>query len=368
LRQAATRAQIFAGFVGPMMNAINNLGLAIVAGTGGALAVSGMASVGTIATFINYTRMFGRPLNDIANLYNSIQSAMAGAERVFEIIDETPEVDAPHVQPLAQIKGEVVFDDVTFSYQEGRPILKQVGLHARPGQTVALIGPTVAGKTTIINLLTRFYEIDSGRIAIDGQDIRDIPKDDLHRQLGIVLQDTFLFAGTVKDNIRYGRLGATDEEVAAAARLANAEQFIHRLPQGYDTVLAERGSNLSHGQRQLLAIARAILADPSILILDGATSSVDTRKEKHLQEAMHRLMAGRTNFVIAHRLSTIREADEILAINHGEIIERGTHEELLTQEGFYYRLYTSQFGEVEDEEIVVNKETAIAGMALTTSS
>jgi len=368
LRQSATRAQIFAGFVGPIMNLVNNLGLAIVAGMGGMLAVQGVATVGTIATFINYTRQFGRPLNDIANLYNSIQSAMAGAERVFEIIDEPVEVDAPDAKPLEQIKGDVVFEDVSFSYVENVPVLKHVSMHARPGQIIALIGPTGAGKTTIVNLLTRFYEIDSGRISIDGMDIREIRKGDLRRQLGIVLQDTFLFSGTVKDNIRYGRLEASDEEIVAAAKLANADIFIRRLPQGYDTPLSERGGNLSQGQRQLLAIARAILADPRILILDEATSSVDTRTEKNIQEAMLRLMEGRTSFVIAHRLSTIRDADQILVINHGEIIERGSHDELLAQKGFYYALYTGQArfaakeGDDGPEEIEIAHERDAVGV------
>ena len=343
LRQAATRAQIFAGFIGPMMNCVNNLGLAIVAGFGGWMAVQGLATVGTIASFITFSRQFGRPLNELATLYGAIQSAIAGAERVFAVIDEPPEVDAPDAQPLAQIRGAVVFDDVSFAYDADVPVLKHVDLEAAPGQIVALVGPTGAGKTTIVNLLTRFYEIDSGQITIDGQDIRLIKKDDLRRQLGIVLQDTFLFAGTVIDNIRYGRLDATDDEVIAAAKLANADQFIHRLPQGYATPLSERGSNLSQGQRQLLAIARALLANPSILILDEATSSVDTRTEQHIQEAMLRLMTGRTSFVIAHRLSTIRDADQILVIDQGKIVERGTHAELLARQGFYARLYASQF-------------------------
>jgi ATP-binding cassette subfamily B multidrug efflux pump len=349
LRGAATRAQIFSGLVGPLMNGVNNTGLAIVAGAGGLLAVHGAATIGTIASFINYTRQFGRPLNDISNLYNSIQAAMAGAERVFEIMDEPPEIDAPPDASLPPIAGDVVFEEVSFAYEPETPVLKRISLHARPGETVALIGPTGAGKTTIVNLLTRFYEIDSGSIRIDGREIRAIPKDALRRQLGIVLQDTFLFAGSVRENIRYGRLDATAEEVAAAARLANADSFIHHLPHGYDTVLSERGSNLSHGQRQLLAIARAVLADPRILILDEATSSVDTRTEQHIQEAMRRLMAGRTGFVIAHRLSTIREADQILVIDHGEIIERGTHAELLEQRGFYYQLQAGVSHEVADE-------------------
>jgi ATP-binding cassette subfamily B multidrug efflux pump len=344
LQRAATRAEIFAGFVGPMMNLVNNLGFAIIAGAGGWMALRGLATVGTIASFINYARQFGRPLNEIAQLYAQIQGAIAGAERVFEILDEVPELaDAPDARPLEQVMGDVVFEDVCFGYELSVPVLKQVGFHAEPGQTIALVGPTGAGKTTIVNLLTRFYDINSGQIAVDGKDIRQVKKADLRRQLGIVLQDTFLFSDTVMENIRYGRLDATDEEVIAAARLANADPFIRRLPQGYQTELSERGSNLSQGQRQLLAIARAILADPGILILDEATSSVDTRTEKYIQEAMLRLMEGRTSFVIAHRLSTIREADNILVINGGRIIERGTHDELLAQRGFYHNLYMSQF-------------------------
>jgi ATP-binding cassette subfamily B protein len=344
LQRASTRARIFAGTIGPLANFVNNISFAVVAGAGGWMAVQGLATVGTIASFVNYARQFARPLNQMANLYNSIQSAIAGAERVFEILDEIPELaDALDAQPLEEIRGDVTFDDVCFGYERNVPVLKHVGLHAEPGQTIALVGPTGAGKTTIVNLLTRFYDIGSGSIRIDGMDIRQVRKDDLRRQLGIVLQDTFLFSDTVMENIRYGQLDATDEEVIAAARLANADTFIHRLPQGYDTPLSERGSNLSQGQRQLLAIARAILADPGILILDEATSSVDTRTEKSIQEAMLRLMEGRTSFVIAHRLSTIREADNILVINDGEIIERGSHDELLVQRGFYHNLYMSQF-------------------------
>ena len=344
LRHVSTRAQIFAGVIGPLTNLVNNIAFAIVAGAGGWMAVRGMATVGTIASFVSYARQFARPLNQIAALYNSIQSAIAGAERVFQVIDEVPEItDAPDAVPLEVVKGDVVFEDVTFGYEEGVPVLKDVSLHAAPGETIALVGPTGAGKTTIVNLLTRFYDIDSGSIGVDGTDVRWLVRDDLRRALGIVLQDTFLFSDTVMENIRYGRLDATDEEVIAAARLANADHFVHRLPQGYQTPLSERASNLSQGQRQLLAIARAVLADPGILILDEATSSVDTRTERHIQEAMLRLMAGRTSFVIAHRLSTIREADRILVINDGEIIERGTHDELLARGGFYHHLYVSQF-------------------------
>ena len=344
LQHVATGAHIFAGLLGPMTNFVNNVSLAIIAGTGGWMAVQGLATVGTIASFVNYARQFGRPLNQIANLYNAVQSALAGAERIFEILDEVPELaDAPDAQPLDGVRGEVIFDDVCFGYKQDVPVLKRVSLRAEPGQTIALVGPTGAGKTTIVNLLTRFYDIDSGNVTIDGKDIRRVKKADLRRQLGIVLQDTFLFSESVMENIRYGRLDATDEEVVAAARLSNADHFIRRLPQGYRTPLSERGSNLSLGQRQLLAIARAILADPGVLVLDEATSSVDTRTEKHIQEAMLRLMEGRTSFVIAHRLSTIRDADNILVVNDGEIIERGTHEQLLAQEGFYHRLYMSQF-------------------------
>ncbi len=344
LRKAASRAQIFAGTLGPISNFVNNTGFAIVAGAGGWMAVQGLATVGTIAAFINYARQFSMPLNQIAQLYNSIQSAIAGAERVFAILDETPElIDAPDAIPLSNIRGDVVFTDVCFGYEPDVPVLKHVSMHARRGQTIALVGPTGAGKTTIVNLLTRFYDIDSGSITVDGIDIRQLKMADLRRELGIVLQDTYLFADTVMENIRYGRLDATDDEVVAAAKLANADQFIHRLPEGYQTELSERAGNISQGQRQLLAIARAILADPSILILDEATSSVDTRTEKNIQEAMLRLMEGRTSFVIAHRLSTIRDADAILVINDGEIIERGTHDALLAQHGFYYNLYMSQF-------------------------
>lgn len=340
-RDHGIRAQFFSGMVGPLMNTANNLGLLVVAVTGGVLAVRGLTSVGTIATFLNYTRQFGRPLNEIANLYNVLQTALAGAERVFEVIDEPAEQDAAQTASMRSIRGEVVFDQVCFAYRPGTRVLDKVNLEAKPGEMIALIGPTGAGKTTIVNLLTRFYEVESGRVLIDGVDLCDLPKAQLRRQIGLVLQDTFLFAGSVMENIRYGRLEATDEEVKAAAKLANADAFIHRLPDGYDSKLTERGSNLSHGQRQMLSIARAILADPAILILDEATSSVDTRTEKHIQEAMLRLMKGRTSFVIAHRLSTIRSANQILVVNQGTIQERGTHAELLEQKGFYWRLCQS---------------------------
>jgi ATP-binding cassette subfamily B multidrug efflux pump len=344
VRQVGIHAQTYAMLVPPLMGILSNANIAVLAGLGGWMTLQGWATVGTIAAFYNYSRKFAAPLRQLGNLYNQIQSALAGAERVFEVIDEQAELtDAPDAVALADVAGEVVFDHVDFCYVPGVPVIKDVSLRAEPGQTVALVGPTGAGKTTIVNLLTRFYDIDGGAIRIDGKDIRDVQKASLRQQLGIVLQDTFLFSESVMENIRYGRLDATDEEVIAAARLANADHFIRRLPQGYDTRLSERGSNLSQGQRQLLAIARAVLADPGILILDEATSSVDTRTEVHIQEAMLRLMEGRTSFVIAHRLSTIRGADRLLVVNGGRIIERGTHHELLAQQGFYYNLYMSQF-------------------------
>jgi ATP-binding cassette, subfamily B, multidrug efflux pump len=348
LQKVSRRARVLSGLMGPIMNMVNNIGLAIVASSGGWLALQGLATVGQVAAFVNYSGRLGFPLSQIAQLFNSIQSALAGAERVFELMDELPESDAVDARPLERLRGEVSLEQVDFGYEPGVPVLTQVSLQARPGQMIALVGPTGAGKTTIANLLTRFYDVDGGTIRIDGQDVCLVKKEDLRRRVGLVLQDNFLFAETVMENIRYGRLDATDEEVIAAAKLANADLFIHRLPQGYQTVLTERGGNLSQGQRQLLAIARAVLADPDILILDEATSNVDTRTEKHLQEALLRLMQGRTSFVIAHRLSTIRDADQVLVIDGGQIIETGTHESLLEQKGYYHRLYWSQFkGQVQ---------------------
>jgi len=344
LRVAGTRAEIFGSVLGPVMNLVNNCGYAIVVGAGGWMALKSWVTVGTIAAFINYAHQFNRPLGHIAHIINHIQSALAGAERVFEIMDKTPELtDSPKAKPLDRVNGDVVFDRVTFGYNPGILVLDDVSFHARPGQTVALVGPTGAGKTTLVNLLSRFYDIETGAILIDGADIRTIRKNDLRRALGVVLQDTYLFATSVMENIRYGSLEADNDAVIASAKLANADAFIRHLPSGYDTVLSERGGNLSQGQRQLIAIARAVLADPGILILDEATSSVDTRTEKHIQDALLRLMHGRTSFVIAHRLSTIREADGILVIDHGRIVERGTHESLMAKRGFYHRLYMSQF-------------------------
>lgn len=343
--EAGVHANSYALLLMPITSVLGNLFVIVLAGLGGWLALAGLVSVGIIATFINYAQQFVNPLRQLANLYNSIQSALAGAERIFAIFDVPGETDDSDdaAPPLDGLRGDVAFDHVRFGYAPSAVILRDLSFEAKPGQVVALVGPTGAGKTTIINLLTRFYEIESGVIRIDGRDIRSIPKRELRRNLGLVLQDVFLFSGSVLENIRYGRLEATDEQVMEAAKLAEADAFIRLLPQGYQTQLSERAGNLSQGQRQLLAIARAILADPAILILDEATSSVDTRTEARIQRALLTLMKGRTSFVIAHRLSTIAEADQILVIEHGELAERGKHLELLAQRGVYHRLYTSQF-------------------------
>jgi ATP-binding cassette subfamily B multidrug efflux pump len=341
---AGVYANSYALLLMPITSVLGNLFVIVLAGLGGWLALSGLVSVGIIATFISYGQSFVQPLRQLANLYNSIQAALAGAERIFAIVDLPPELDDPaEVVALAEVRGDVIFDHVRFGYLPDVPVLQDLSFEAKPGQVVALVGPTGAGKTTIINLLTRFYEINGGSVRIDGKDIRSLKKHDLRQNLGLVLQDVFLFSGSVLDNIRYGRLEASDAEVIEAAKLAEADAFIRLLPNGYETQLSERAGNLSQGQRQLLAIARAILADPAILILDEATSSVDTRTEVRIQRAFLNLMRGRTSFVIAHRLSTIVDADQILVIEHGALAESGKHAELLTRRGVYHRLYTSQF-------------------------
>ncbi|WP_416827816.1 ABC transporter ATP-binding protein [Ectobacillus polymachus] len=337
------KAQIWSGFLMPIMNVINNIGFAMVAIVGGILAVKGMITVGVIASFLSYSRQFVRPLNDLANIFNTLQSGLAGAERVFEVLDEEEEKpDVPDAVALMNPKGQVVFEDVSFGYRSDVPILKHISFTSDEGSSTALVGPTGAGKTTIVNLLTRFYDVSAGRITIDGRDIRDYTRDSVRRCFGIVLQDTYLFSGTIKENIKYGNPEATDDEVEDAAQMANADEFIKRLPDRYDTSLAENGGNLSQGQRQLLAIARVILAKPSILILDEATSSIDTRTELHIQDALLQIMKGRTSFIIAHRLNTIRDADAIMVIDHGEIVEQGSHSSLLEEKGAYYNMVRHQ--------------------------
>lgn len=351
LREVGLSAQIWSGYIMPLMNVINNIGFATVAGIGGVLAVRGLTTIGVIASFLGYSRAFSRPLNELSNIYNLLQSAVAGAERVFEVLDVQQEPDdQPGAVALDNPEGNVVFDKVGFGYRSDVPVLRGVTFSAEAGSNTALVGPTGAGKTTIANLLARFYDVSEGRILIDGRDLRDYTRDSLRRCFGIVLQDTCLFSGTIRENIRYGRLAATDAEVEAAATTARADPFIRRLPKGYETFLSESGGTLSQGERQLVTIARAILADPRILILDEATSNVDTRTEIHIQEAMRTLMKGRTSFIIAHRLSTIRDADCIMVIDHGRIIEKGNHRDLLALGGVYGAMYRGQFANIPEAE------------------
>ncbi|MCM3694062.1 ABC transporter ATP-binding protein [Neobacillus niacini] len=348
LREVGLKAQIWSGFLMPIMNVINNLGFAIVAVTGGFLAVKGMITIGAIASFITYSRQFVRPLNDLAQIFNMLQSGVAGAERVFEILDEQEEPDdQKDAIVLDKPKGHVVFENVSFGYRGDVPILKNVSFESDIGSSTALVGPTGAGKTTIVNLLTRFYDVTEGRILLDGHDIREYTRDSLRSCFGFVLQDTYLFSGSIKENIKYGKPSASDEEVIHAAKMANADAFIRRLPNQYETSLSENGGNLSQGQRQLIAIARVILAKPAVLILDEATSSIDTRTELHIQEALLTLMEGRTSFIIAHRLNTIRDADSIMVIDNGQILEKGNHGELMNQQGKYYHMFFNQFKNVE---------------------
>ncbi|WP_453997442.1 ABC transporter ATP-binding protein [Bacillus nitroreducens] len=344
LRGSAMAADTVSGFLGPVNNFINNIGLGLVIAVGAVLAVHNLATVGIIGSFVLYSRQFFRPINQLSNLINLFQSAIAGAERVYEIMDETPDiVDKENAITVDSLKGEVEFSHVNFSYEEDSPILKNVHFAVKAGEKIALVGPTGSGKTTIINLLTRFYDVSSGELMVDGRNIQDYQLSGLRKKIGVVLQDTFLFSGTIMENIRYGRLDATDEEVVTAAKMASAHQYIQHLPDGYHTWITFGGANLSQGQRQLLAIARAILADSDILILDEATSSIDTNTEIEIQKGINRLTEGKTSFIIAHRLKTIENADRILVIHQGEIIESGTHKELLAKKGFYFNMYDSQF-------------------------
>ncbi|WP_304518315.1 ABC transporter ATP-binding protein [Cohnella sp. REN36] len=346
LYDAGWRAQFVSGIIMPLMSLIGNIGYVAISVVGGVLVTRGSINIGDIQAFIQYARQFTMPITQTANIANIIQSTIASAERVFELLDEEEEVkEAKEELDLARAKGNVAFRDVSFGYKADAPLIEHMNIDVKAGQTVAIVGPTGAGKTTLVNLLMRFYEVNDGAITVDGVDITRLKRGNLRSLFGMVLQDTWLFNGTIRDNIAYGRAGATEEEIVEAARAAHADHFIRTLPDGYDTILNEEASNLSQGQKQLLTIARAILADPAILILDEATSSVDTRTEVQIQKAMNALMENRTSFVIAHRLSTIREADLILVMNKGSVIEKGTHEELLAQEGFYADLYNSQFSD-----------------------
>ena len=343
LRDKQIFAQFFGGIMGPVMNGSGQISYSVTAIVGGILCVLRGFDLGGLTVFVNYSRQFTRPINEFSMQMNTVFSALAGAERVFKIMDEEPEApDSPEAVTLDPCQGHVVLQDVTFGYNPDKTILKHISFYAKPGQKIALVGSTGAGKTTITNLITRFYDIDSGSITIDGIDIKNIKRENLRSNIAMVLQDTHLFTGTIRENIRYGRLDATDEEVEAAAKLASAHHFIRRLEHGYDTMIEGDGANLSQGQRQLLNIARAAISKAPILILDEATSSVDTRTERHIEHGMDRLMATRTTFVIAHRLSTVRNANAIMVLENGEIIERGDHDELLAMKGRYYELYTGK--------------------------
>ena len=353
LYDAGWKAQFVSGIIMPLMRFVGNIGYVFVAVVGGILVTQGKIAIGDVQAFIQYAQQFTQPIAQIANFANIIQSSMASAERLFEILDEPEEVpETADANVIEHPEGAVQFEHVRFGYSEDNILMQDMNIDVKPGQMIAIVGPTGAGKTTLVNLLMRFYEVNDGKILVDGVDITEIKRGALRRMFGMVLQDTWLFNGTIRDNIAYGRGETDDEEVMRAAKAANADHFIRTLPGGYNTVLNEEASNISAGQKQLLTIARAFLADPEILILDEATSSVDTRTEMLIQKAMTELMKGRTNFVIAHRLSTIRDADLILVMNHGTIVEKGTHEELLAQNGFYAELYNSQFtGRVLEPEV-----------------
>jgi len=354
LYNAGWRAQFVSGIIMPLMRFIGNIGYVFVAVVGGIMVTKGTIAIGDVQAFIQYAQQFTQPITQLANFANVIQSAMASAERIFELLDEQEEIpEAVDAKVIEHPEGEVQFQHVRFGYNEDTVLMEDMNIDVQPGQMIAIVGPTGAGKTTLVNLLMRFYEVDSGQILVDGVDITEIKRGELRRTFGMVLQDTWLFNGTIRANIAYGRDGATEKEIIRAARAAYADHFIRTLPEGYNTVLNEDATNISQGQKQLLTIARAFLADPEILILDEATSSVDTRTEMQIQKAMTELMKGRTSFVIAHRLSTIRDADLILVMNHGSIIEKGTHKELLAKGGFYADLYNSQFtGRALQEEAV----------------
>lgn len=351
LALVSRKAQFMSGLVGPVLDLIGYMAFILICVFGSLYVINGQMTIGGITAFFTYAMLFMQPIVSLGNITNKLQSSFACAERVFTLLDEEEEVPDETGTVMDTTNGEVEFRNVSFRYLEDKPLIENLNLHVQPGQLVAIVGPTGGGKTTLVNLLMRFYDVDEGQICIDGTDIRSIPRENLRRLFGMVLQDTWLFRGTIRENIAYGRVGATQEEVLAAANAARVTHFINTLPDGFDTVLDEDGTNISQGQRQLLTIARAILADPSILILDEATSSVDTRTELLIQQAMKTLMTGRTNFVIAHRLSTIREADIILVVNHGKIVETGRHEELLARNGFYADLYNSQFGFFETTAI-----------------
>lgn len=347
-RKCSIKANVWGGIMGPAMNIINNLNYLIVAAFGAYFTVTGAISVGDVQAILQYSRQLSQPINQISNQYANILTAIAGAERVFNILDTPDEVDEGKTElDIPNMSGNVDFSHINFSYVKGKQVIKDFNLEVKQGQKIALVGATGSGKTTIVNLLTRFYDIDSGMITLDGVDINDIPKKELRSAIAIVLQDTVLFHDTIGNNIKYGRLDATDDEVKAAAETAEAREFIERLPEGYNTVLSEGGSNLSQGQRQLLSIARAVLADPKILILDEATSSVDTRTEMHIQQAMVALMKNRTSLIIAHRLSTIRDSDMIIVMKDGQVMESGNHDQLLEKKGVYYGLYQNQFAGIE---------------------
>jgi ATP-binding cassette subfamily B multidrug efflux pump len=352
LYQASYRAQFISGIIAPAITAISNLNYVAIAVIGGLRVAAGQMTLGDVVAFIQYSRQFTFPIMQTAAIVNVLQSAVASAERVFELLDEAEEIPDP-AQPVAldRAAGAVAFENVSFRYEPDRPLIDDLDLEVEAGRMVAIVGPTGAGKTTLVNLLMRFYEIDAGRICVDGIDIRQLTRDDLRRQFGMVLQDTWLFHGTIRENIAYGRLDASEAEIMAAAEAAHVDHFVRTLPDGYDTVIDDDATNLSAGEKQLLTIARAFLANPPILILDEATSSVDTRTEVLIQRAMTRLMRGRTTFVIAHRLTTIRDANTILVMNRGQIVEQGDHDELIASRGFYYDLYNSQFTEALAEAV-----------------